>query len=388
MVNSPSPKPWDTLSDGAPICITPRGTMTLICVTRKEKAASIYQSMIYDMVIFGLADIANITVAYHGSPDFPTSPGANTKGFAANYPPSLLQLSIVPVTSLFSLPVFAAADFLAGLQALTHYLTVQEMTFGVFDVTSGDRNPVAIGCLAFDCADYGQNRSRPYQEGPVISNTKLSSTGPGRLSTPTSAILTSQRARDNDLGLSIDYITVPTAASIPVPSYVDAASDTLWQIIGAIIASHGDALMPPWTLDAKHKYGIFNGDWWGHGLLVLIVQDHDAVENLTLGLAAGVLKITLRDVVDGRFLMETELEIGVIDSSGRLWSPGGLGCLRYVGSGACPGFDDATLGNGSSVNAGNETAFPLRPPIGYKSVPLASAARVASVASFASDATS
>ncbi len=394
LIYSPSPKPWSVLSNGAPICITPRDMHTKICITRKENAATIYQSMLYDMVIFGLADIANITVAYHGDPDFPTSPEVNMTGFATNHPPSLLQLSIVPVTGLFSLPVSAAAEFLVGLQALTYYLAVQEMTFGIFDVTSGEPNPVATWCLAFDCAGFGQNLLRPFQDHSVITNSSLSTTQLARLPTQSSSNVASRGSQDTELGLYISYTTVPTAEPVLVQSYVDVASDTIWQIIGAIIASHGDALMPPWTIDSNHEYGIVVGDRWGSGLWVMIVQDHDAYENLTLGLAAGALKLTMRAIVDEQLFVETGLQIGVIDSSGLAWPLGGKGCFRYAsksggaGGSACPGFDGTTVGNGSSASSGNGSAFPLMLPAGYSSVSSTSALPVSSAASFDPNATS
>lgn len=364
IIISPLPKSWDTLSDGAPICITPRGTQTMICVTRKESAAFIYQSMIYDMVVLGLADIANITVAYHGNPDFPKSSDANTTGFSTNYPPSLLELSIIPVTSLFTLPVFAAADFVLGLQALTHYPTVQEMTFGVFDMTSGDPNPVANGCLAFDCSDFGQNLFRPCQENFTHPNGTVSATNLAQPSLQCSSALESTDAQDTDLGLHVKYTTTPTAKPIPVQHYAEVASDTLWQIIGAIISSHGDALMPPWETDAKLEYAIHTVVPWGQELEIFILQDHNAVENLTLGLAAGVLKVTMKAVVDEHLFLETRLDIGIVDATRLKWSPGGVGCFGYSCSSTCPGFDGATIGNGISVGGGNDPTISLRLPLG------------------------
>lgn len=338
--------------------------MTKICVNRTENAASIYPSMIYDMVIYSLADIAKNVVANPGNPDVPTSSQANMASYSANYPPSLLQLTIIPVTSLFSLPISAVADFLVGLQALTHYLAVQEMTFGLFDMSSGDPNPIATGCLAFDCADFGQETLGSAQEGRLVTSTSSVSTAkPATLPVMSTPMLTTQEEQDIDFGIHVEYTTLPNANPITVQAYANVVSDMLWQIVGAIIASHGDALMPPWTLGGGHEYGIYVCDYWGSKLMAIVVQDHDAVRNLTLGYAALVLRLTMQriELLNGGYFKESRADVGFIDQTGFAWPPGGTACFRYAGDkgiGVCQILDGTLVGNESSLVAGNDSTTP------------------------------
>ena len=321
--------------------------------------------MLYDMVVFGLADIANITVAYHGNPDFPTSGKANMTGFEAKYPPSLLQLSIKPVTSLFLLPVSAAADFLLGLQALTHFLTVQELTFGIFDMSSGDSNLIATGCLAFDCSASGQVSSELGQGSSVISKestTDKVALPPGMQVGPLNS---SRLVEDSELGLKVLYTSVSQANPILVGHFTDLASDVIWQIVGAIIASKGDVLMPDWGLrdDPKlgYQYGLYSKDPWGSGLLVLVGQDYGAVENLTLGLVAGVMKLTMI-LLNIQFFVESNLNILINNRTQIDSQMGDVACFGYNGDGACPQIDDARDGNSSVISTGGNPAFPLTLP--------------------------
>ncbi|MCJ1459686.1 hypothetical protein MMC28_010065 [Mycoblastus sanguinarius] len=177
------------------------------------------------MTVLGLADIVNMTVFSHGDKDFPPSGQGNVTGFTTSYPPSLLELLIVAQGAL---PVYAVSDLLKGIQELTHYLTVQEMTFEIFNNISDTTSPVAAGCLAFDCGGTDPGLFRPYQSNATqVINASMFS--PKTSSSPSSSTETIEYALAKPSAIDIEVSYTRNSQSLPLrlQNFADVSTEVL-----------------------------------------------------------------------------------------------------------------------------------------------------------------
>lgn len=299
---------------------TPTESNTTLRLTLKDdKAQIVHPSMIHNLTVLGLAEIARSTVTTNGSEAFPRS-GQKNSTFATSYPP--LNLQFVMTASDY-LPVDSVADVLRGMQELTHYLFFLELAFEVFDDTSPTSSPIASGCLAFDCGS--QSEAVETRDLEYLNSTASNfSTAPSRqLQSSLSPVQLTTFDELDAVAVTFDDLKNPL--TIYDQSFADVATRMLADITNLIVVNQGDGLLP---LHGSNNRRILRYvDTWGSNLGISLLPSYLPGINFTLGQAAMALK-NIQDSLSNRPMVESRLEI-VVDGSMAGW-----GCLSYANASA------------------------------------------------------
>lgn len=286
-----------------------------IRLTKKENAAqNINTPLIYNLTVTGLAKIASMVVTSNGKEKFPQVGQENSTFATSDAPSSSLQFMM---TSSDSLPVYAVADVLRGMQELTHYLFFLELTFEVFSQTSPTTSPIASGYLAFP-------RVSPIGTVPsgileLVNSSVTNSTGSSRELLSSIApiqLVTPGKVKT----ISVTYEVVKDALEVYDQSYADVATRMLSNATNLIIANHGDGLIPsPGPGDGRVLRSV---DTWGSTLAISLLPTDRQGSGFTLGQAATVLQ-AIQDKISDEPMMESKLGI-TFDGEMIGW-----GCLIY-----------------------------------------------------------
>ena len=318
-LHSPTTKTWSLLSTQNFLQYSPTDSNITIRLTKHGNAAhNVISPLIYNLTVLGLAKIASSAVTSDGNEDFPHY-GQENSTFAISDAPSRLQFVMA---SSGSLPVYAVAAVLRGMQELTHYLFFLEFTFEVFNETSPTTSPIASGYLAFSWASViGTVRSK-YLE-LFNSSTANSSTDSSRqLLSPIAPIqlVTLGEARN----VFVNYEHVKDALAVYDQSFADVATRMLSNITNLVIANHGDGPLP--SLPGKGRV-LRSVDTWGSTLAISLLPTGRRGSDFTLGQAAMVLQ-AIQDNFSNGPIMESKLEITVGTEVI------GWGCLTYANASA------------------------------------------------------
>ncbi|KAF6233156.1 hypothetical protein HO173_008700 [Letharia columbiana] len=305
---------WQLLTTNLPLQYTPTGSHTTLQLTLKDnKAQNIDPSMIYNLAVLGLADIASSTVTHNGNKNLPRS-GQKPSTFATSYPPSNLQFMM---TASDDLPVYSVADVLRGMQELTHHLYFLELTFEVFSDISKTSSPLASGCLAFHCGSQDESMN--------TRDLEFANSSAANASTAPSRQLQQLTTFDELDAVAVTYYDLKSPFPVHDQSFADIATRMLADITNLIIAYHGDGLLPFYGSGNKHLLRYV--DTWGSNLTISLLPLNLMRVNFTLGQAAMALKTTQKRLQNGP-MMESKLEIMVDDSMV------GWGCLSYANASA------------------------------------------------------
>ena len=341
-LRSPDATSWNLLSTELPILYTPTGSNTTLRLTLKNhNAQNLNPSLIYNMTVLTLADIASSTAITHGNRYFLRS-GEGNSTFAASYRPLNLQFMM---TSLNMLPVYTVTDVLRGMQELAHYLLFLELAFEVFSDPDSTSPPIASGCLAYHCDSQTgggigtvQTRSLQYAN---FSGTNVTGAPSRQLQ---SSIAPIQLTTLDELeAVAVTYDDLKNPLPIHAQSFADVATRMLADITNLIIANQGDDLLP---LNGHGNRRMFHYvDNWGSNLHISLLPWNLLGINFTLGQAAMALKTT-QENISNRPMVESRLTI-TLDGSIIGW-----GCLSYGRLCMMP-----TAGSISSVGSRKESAF-------------------------------
>ena len=137
-----TPQAWFALNNNEPVDFQPwSGDMT-IRVTRRKNAATINPLHIYDLNLYCLYDLFNLT-AHTRNPALPA------KSLICNDKlDNFLSFVIGSQAAILnSITVSNIVDALVSIQELTHHLSIQEMDFAFYDTRDpiGDQAPNATG---------------------------------------------------------------------------------------------------------------------------------------------------------------------------------------------------------------------------------------------------
>ncbi|KAL9593622.1 MAG: hypothetical protein Q9219_007465 [cf. Caloplaca sp. 3 TL-2023] len=142
--SNPTPRLWSTFDNGGPIDFKPFGAgNVMIRVTRRDNAATIVPSQIYDLNLDCLYSLFNVTV-HSRTPVLPT------KAVVCN--PDILGIVISSLAEpLNDISVAAVDAAFESIQELTHHLSIQELDFELFNTTDAAKEPklITTGCLAY-----------------------------------------------------------------------------------------------------------------------------------------------------------------------------------------------------------------------------------------------
>lgn len=339
---SPKAEGWNLLTTDLPLQYTPINSNNTLRLSLKNNRANIVQpSLIYNLTVLGLADIASSTVTTKGNEYLPRF-GEGNSTFAASYPPSNLQFVM---TASDYLPVEAVTDVLRGMQELSHYLLFLELAFEVFSDNSPTSSPIASGCLAFDCGSHietVETRNVEYANTSVANFTAA----PSR-QLQSSVALTHLTTLNELKPIAVTYESLKDPLPVYDQSFADVATHMLADITDFIIANEGDGLLP--FHGSGHQRILRYVDTWGSNLAISLLPLNLLGINFTLGQAAMALRDTQNNLSNGP-MVESKLEI-MMDGSMVGW-----GCLSYANMSAwrCLMPDPGTA---SSVGSGKESSF-------------------------------
>ena len=339
-LHSPTPKAWSLLSPQDSLQYSPTDSNITIVLTKKGNAAhGISAPSIYNLTVQGLAQIASLVVTSKGNEDLPNDGQENSTFAMSDATSSGLQFKM---TSSGSLPVYAVADVLRGMQELTHYLLFLEFTFEVLSQTSPTLSPLASGHLSFFLVSFHNEKEQkrglelvtPSVADPSVTNSSVTDSSMTNSSSTNTSIDTSREllspvpsiqlvAPSPSKGkiVSVTYETVKNALEIYDQSYADVATRILSNVTDLIIANHGDGFIP----SPGPPFGrvLHAEDIWGSTLTVSLHPIDRSGAGFTLGQAAVALQAVQNKLNDGP-LKESKLEIRASD---RLI---GWGCLTYA----------------------------------------------------------
>ena len=288
------------------------------------------------MTVQGLAKIATLVVTSDGGEDLPND-GQENSTFATTS--SGLQFMM---TSSESLPVYAVADVLRGMQELTHYLLFLEFTFEVFSQTSPTSSPLASGHLSYFLVSFHNEKVQkrglelvdPSVGSSSVTNSTITDSSITNSSTTNTSIDTSRElltpvapiqlvapSTSNGKSISVTYQPVNDALELYDQSYADVATRILSNITDLIIANHGDELIP----SPGPPFGrvLHAEDTWGSTLTVSLLPIDRSGAGFTLGQAAMALQAIQNKLNEGHVL-ESKLQIRAGDTMI------GWGCLTYA----------------------------------------------------------
>lgn len=300
-----------------PILYTPTESNITLRLTLRDNAQNLNPSLIYNLTVLGLAEIASSIATTHGNRYFPRTGGGNST-YTTSYESSLLQFSI---TTFNNLPVYVVTDALRGMQELAHYLLFLELALEIFSDTNPTSSPIASGYLAdqYHFQSEGiktkQTRSLQYTNSSTANFTRApsrrlqSSIGPIQLTT-----------LDELEAVAVTYDDLKNPLPINAQSFADVATRMLADMTNLIIANQGDCLLP------QSGYGnrrmLHYVDTWGSDLGISLLPWNLLGIKFTLGQAAMALRVT-QENLSNRPMVESRWTI-MLDGSIIGW-----GCLSY-----------------------------------------------------------
>ncbi|CAD6576811.1 MAG: hypothetical protein ASARMPRED_007890 [Alectoria sarmentosa] len=311
---------WNILTTDLPIQYTPTESNTTLRLTQKDnKSQNVHPSMIYNLTVLALADIARSTVTTNGNEDFPRS-GQGNSTFATSDPTSKLQFMM---TASKVLPLYAVTDVLRGIQELTHYLLFLELAFEVFSDICPTSSPIASGILAFHFGSQiepVQTRDLEYLNSSYVN---LTSAPSRQLQSSIDSI---QLTTPDELeAVEVTYDDLKNPLPIYDQSFADVATRMLANITELVIANQGDGLLP--FYGSGNRRLLRYVDTWGSNLGISLLPINLLGINFTLGEAAMALKATQDNLSNGP-MVESRLQI-TVDGSLVGW-----GCLSYANASA------------------------------------------------------
>ena len=336
-LHSPTPKAWSLLSSQGVLQYSPTDSNITIRLTKKGSAAhEISSPLIYNLTVQGLAEIANLVVTSNGDEDIPNA-GQENSTFTTTS--SGLHFMM---TSSGSLPVYAVADVLRGIQELTHYLLFLEFTFEVLSQTSPTFSPLASGYLSFFLVSFHNEKVQkrglelvdPSVASSSVTNSSVTDSSITNSSTTNTTIDTSREllspaapiqlvepSTNKGKTVSVTYEAVKDAIEVYDQSYADVATRILSNVTNLIIANHGDGLIP----SPGPPFGrvLHAEDTWGSTLTVSLLPINRSGAGFTLGQAAMALQAIQNKLSDGP-VMESKLAIRA-DNMMIGW-----GCMTYA----------------------------------------------------------
>ncbi|KAM0800050.1 hypothetical protein BDR22DRAFT_889716 [Usnea florida] len=314
----PTPKAWSLLSTQGSLQNSPTDSNITIRLTKENAGHEISSPLIYNLTVQGLAKLASLVVASDGDEDLPKV-GQENSTFATSVASSGVQFVM---TSSASLPVYAVADVLRGMQELTHYLLFLEFNFEVFSQTSPTLSPLASGHLGFFLVSFHNEKAQkrglelvdPSAANPSVANSVTNSTTNSSIDTsrellspPTPIQLVAPIISQGDT-FSVTYKTLKDALEVYDQSYADVATRILSNVTDLIIANHGDGLIPsPGPGSGRVLRAV---DTWGSPLAVSLLPFDRSGAGFTLGQAATALEAIQYRLSEGPIL-ESQLEIVV-----------------------------------------------------------------------------
>lgn len=331
----PTPKAFSRLSFQGILLYSPTDSNITIRLTKKDNAAyELSSPLVYNVTVQGLAQVASLVVTSNGNEDIPNAGQENSTFTTSDAASSGLQFMM---TSRGSLPVYAVADVLRGIQELTHSLLFLEFTFEVSSQTSPTFSPLASGYFSFSLASF--HNEKVLQKGlelvdtsvtnssitdPSITNSSTTNTSidtSRELLTPVVPIQIVSPSPSKGKTVSVTYETVKDALELYDQSFADVATRILSNITDLIIANHGDGPIP----SPGPPFGrvLHAEDTWGSTLTVSLLPIERSGAGFTLGQAAMALQAVQNKFNDGP-IMESKLEIRAGDQMI------GWGCLTYA----------------------------------------------------------
>ena len=330
-MHSPTPKAWSLLSTQGSLQYSPTDSNITIRLTKRNAGHEISSPLIYNLTVQGLAKLASLVVASDGDEDLPEV-GQENSTFATSAASSSVQFLM---TSSASLPVYAVADVLRGMQELTHYLLFLEFDFEVFSQTSPTLPPLASGYLGFFLVSFHNDKvqkrglelvdpsaANSSVANSVTNSTTNSSTDTSReLLSPAPPIQLVAPMISHGNTVSVTYQTLKNALEVYDQSYADVATRILSNVTDLVIANHGDGLIPsPGPGSGRVLRAV---DTWGSTLAVSLLPLYRSGAGFTLGQAATALE-AIQDKLSEGPILESQLEI-VVDGTMIGW-----GCLSYA----------------------------------------------------------
>ena len=288
----------------------------------KPDADTLSPDMIYNTTVSGLADVVNNTIAGKGSLAFKTIE-EEVGEFEKNYPPALLRfLLATDETEKDVANLQTVADALKGLQELTHFVSLRELFFGVFDLNDPGQVIIATGCFAYDCTHITSQGSPGYSLGNTIPTAKKTDTA---LSHGQSYVL-----GDLSQGINITISADSNSKEVKNTNYADVATQMLWEMIPMLVKAAGDTNLPfdgaynrpGWHISDTIWRSQFSFNFW---------QPVDTESPYTLGRVAKTLAY-VQQSFDKASLVESRMvvRVPIEGPGGPIWKISGIGCMSYT----------------------------------------------------------